>query len=250
MKPIKKNLVFLFVGVLAFARGPLQVWFLGGVFAVWGIGTLTRALRRYWPRFRALRGNKRPPSQEVYSPADPISAALLRHVNCRISAYLQSAYPSVTWEWHTKNPEKLVVENGIGRIKLFGIPDFNYADISFDRLARLGCDMLRIVPLAEVRNADVPKMPKPGQPVDPEVWYGIQGKRILEACVAKLNSHGYSSLLIRENGDICCRQADSEVVRDKFKNLPGKGVWKALVKVIESHGFSAAVAGDCIQVSW
>jgi hypothetical protein len=112
--------------------------------------------------------------------------------------------------------------------------------------------MLRIVSLADLRNAGAPEAAKPrdDQPVDPEVWYGIQGKKVLEACVADLNSHGHARLLIKESGDICFKQADDEVVRDRFKNLPGKSVWPGLVKVIENQGLAAAVTGDCIRVSW
>ncbi|MDR1204516.1 MAG: hypothetical protein LBL26_03420 [Peptococcaceae bacterium] len=262
----KKSLAFLIAGVLAvsaFVKGPEQIWYLAAVFAVWGIWMLGGAMRSglkrigmFFDKKCAARGNKQTEfvSGEVYNP-DPggsVETVLLRHVNCRISSYLKSAYPDVTWEWCSKNPERLAAEGGTGRIRLYGVSDFNYADVVFDQLARIGCDMLRIVPLADLRGAGAPDAPKPrnGQPVDPEVWYGIQGKKILEACVADLNSRGHASLVVKENGDICARQADGEVVRDKFKNLPGKSVWQALVKVIEKQGLSAAVADDCIKVSW
>jgi hypothetical protein len=80
--------------------------------------------------------------------------------------------------------------------------------------------------------------------------YGIQGKKILENCVADLNSRGHASLIIRENGDICVRQAEGETVRDKFKNLPGKNAWQTLVKIIENQGLSASVTDDFIKISW
>jgi len=261
-----KKLTFLIVGVLAvlaFIRGPEQTWCLAGVFAVWAIWPLGGLLRSAGPRIKASLDKKRAEKaakREKYEPTgsfipengDLVGASLLRHVNCRISAYLKSAYPDVTWEWQTKDPERLAAEGGTGRIKLFGIPDFNFADVMFDRMARIDCDMLRIVPFAELKGKTEPEASKPrdDMPVDPAVWYGIQGKKILESCVADLHSRGHASLIIRENGDICCRQADSETVRDKFKNLPGKGVWNALVKVIENQGLSASVMDDCIKVSW
>ena len=260
------SLVFLIVGnllVFAFIRGPLQTWCLGGVYAIWLVWSLGIMLRAVKPRIKASLEKKRLAKKNrrekyeptgLYIPEDSnlVGASLLRHVNCRISAYLKSAYPDVTWEWQTKDPERLAAEGGTGRIKLFGIPDFNFADVMFDRLARIDCDMLRIVPFAELKGKTEPEAVKPrdDMPVDPAVWYGIQGKKILESCVADLHSRGHASLIIKENGDICCRQADSETVRDKFKNLPGKGVWNALVKVIENQGLSASVMDDCIKVSW
>jgi len=112
--------------------------------------------------------------------------------------------------------------------------------------------MLRIVPFAELRGKGDLEAVKPRDDLlfDPEVWYRLQGKKALEACIADLNSRGHASLMIKENGDICCRQADSETVRDKLKSLPGKNVWNALVKVITDQGLSASAMDDCIKVSW
>lgn len=265
-KVFGKSLTFLIVGVLAvlaFVRGQAQAWSLGGVFAVWAVWTIAAALRTLTPRIKASfekrhieRTNRRaeqiPRRSFIPDGGDPVGAALLRHVNCRISAYLKSAYPDVTWDWCSKDPETLAVEGGTGRIKLYGIPDFNYADVMLDQRARIDCDMLRIVPFANAKGTGEPEAEKPrnDMPVDPEVWYGIQGKKILEACVADLNSRGHASLIIKENGDICVRQADSETVRDNFKNLPGKGLWQALARVIEKQGLSASVMDNCIKVSW
>jgi hypothetical protein len=263
-----KKLTFLIVGVLAvlaFIRGTEQTWALAGVFAVFTVWLLVDVLRTGLPRIRkslakkrTARENKRiiarPQGSNLSESGGPVETALLLHVNCRISEYLKSAYPEVTWEWVSQNPEKLAAENGAGRIKLFGIPDFNFADVMFDRFARLECDMLRIVPFAELRGKSEPDAVKPrgDMTVNPEAWYTIQGKKTLEACVTKLNSNGHASLIIKENGDICVLQEETETVRDTFKNLPGKGVWDALVRVIENKnsGLTASVTGDCIKVSW
>ena len=262
-----KKLTFLIVGVLAvfaFIRGPEQTWCLAGVFAVWAAWTLVSALRSNGSHIKASlikkriekesrRADNEPLGSYVRDGDDLVGAALLHHVNCRVSAYLKSAYPEVTWEWCSMNPERLAAEGGTGRIKLFGIPDFNFADVMFDRMARIDCDMLRIVPFSGLRGTageTEAEQPRGDLPVDPEVWYGIQGKKILESCVADLNSRGHASLNIKENGDICARQEDGETVRDKFKNLPGKAVWNALVKVIENQGLSASVMDGCIKVSW
>lgn len=60
-------------------------------------------------------------------------------------------------------------------------------------------------------------MPKQPDPVDPQVWYEVQGRKVLEALITDLHSRGYNSLTIRENGDIAIQQADSEKVRTALK---------------------------------
>jgi len=39
-------------------------------------------------------------------------------------------------------------------------------------------------------------------------------------------------------------------VQSKLKNLPGKGLWNSLVKVLEKDGLSASVEDSGIKVSW
>jgi len=227
------SLTFLIAGVLAvmaFVRGPEQIWFLAGFFAVWVIRAAASVLRPDASRIKTR----------------------LRRMNRRISAYLESAYPGAAWEWQTKEPEKLAADGGAGRIRLCGVPGFGYADVAAGRFTRKSRDMLMLVPFAGLQETDGAEAAESGNgpPADPEVWYGIQGRKILEACIADLNSGGYSSLVIRENGDVCVRQAGGETVRDSFRNLPGKSVWQALARVIEKQGLSASVADGCIEVSW
>lgn len=261
-------LIVAVLAVMALIRGPEQIWFLTGVFAVWGIYMIAAVLLSNKSRINAKleqrrlrkqlsRENKRAAefkANDFHVPEvddAPVGTVLLRHVNHRISAYLKSAYPEVTWEWLSEDPEQLAAKGGTGRIRLFGIADFNFADVMFDQLARIDCDMLRIVPLTELdRVAGESTKPRADQPVDPEVWYSIQGKEVLETCVADLNSRGHASLIINENGEICVRQADSEIVQKKLKNLPGKGLWNNLVKVLENEGLSASVVDNGIKVSW
>lgn len=263
---------FLLVAVLAimaFIRSPYQIWILAGVFAIWIIWMLTAAVlsnkTALQSKFRSHRQKRSRISENKSGTASPHPAystkaanstglVLLRHVSYRISAYLQSAYPSVTWEWCEKTPERIIEKGGIARIRLFGIPDFNYADVMFDQCANIDCDMLRIVPLAQLEGAghesSEPFNPPPQQPVDPAVWYDLQGRQILENLVADLHSRGHSRLTIHENGEICIRQADEEVEQDKFKNFPAKTHWLGIARVLEDAGLAATVEESGIVVSW
>ncbi len=262
---------FLLVSVLAvmaFIRGPHQIWFLAGVFVLWGLWMIVVALISnktvLQAGIRARQQKRRQASESkkvVVHPkvilntevSDSVGLVLLRHVSYRISAFLKSAYPDVTWEWSEKNPEGIIENGGTARIRLFGVPDFNFADVIFDQHANIDCDMLRIVPLAQLGIADdenVPDRTVPQQPLDPAVWYDLQGRQVLENLVADLHSRGYSSLIIHENGDICIWQSDMEVEQDKFKNFPSKAHWSGITKVMESAGLAASVEDNGIVVSW
>lgn len=259
-KALGKNMTFLIVGiliVLAFIKGNAQAWCLGGVFVVWAVWTLVllaKKERTKKPFSKTIKKVKNGASDLAVT-NNGNEAVLLRHLNCRISDYLKSVYPAVTWEWVSENPETLAAEGGTGKIRLFGVADFNYADIMFDQLARINCQMIRIVSFDDLKKNGEPESKhepekKPNQPADPETWYGIQGRNILEDCVADLHARGHASLIIKENGDVCVQQDNIETICDKFKNLPGKSVWQQLVRVIEKQGLSASVVNDCIKVSW
>ena len=185
---------------------------------------------------------------------DSVSAEslLLRHVNHRISAYLRSAYPGITWEWEEKRPEKLALSGGTGRIRVFGVSDFDHADITLDRQANITCSMLKIVPLADNGNSAPPEGEASAdrQPIDPQVWYEVQGRTVLEALVTDLNSRGYSYLTLHENGDACVEEGQQEVTKEHLLGFPEKTYWNRLVEVLESNGLTAEATPGGIRVSW
>lgn len=246
------------LAIMAFIRGELQIWLLGGAFLLWGMWALiplclNAKRKRDYQRKKQQQAQQK--KQFVVPTLDEASKGPLQwHVGCRISAYLQSAYPTATWEWCEKDPERIINQGGTARIKLFDVPDFNYANIIFDKKANIGCDMMRIVPLAEVSGMPVgtqvqpPQSPK--QPADPQVWYEMQGRSVLENLIADLHSRGHSSLTIKDNGDICIKQDNAEVTAKTLKNLPSKIYWQALVKVFEKEGLAAAVTDAGIAVTW
>lgn len=247
------------LAIMAFIRGPLQVWFLAGAFALWVLWVIIpmvitaqkRARRRQ--RRQAPLSAAKPREFNVPELSEPAEGVLLRHVNFRVSAYLKSAYPDVTWEWEEKDPERIITRGGAARIKLFGVPDFNYANVIFDCKANINCDMMKIVPLSEVAGAPSgapAPQPNPPQPTDPQIWYEMQARQVLEDLIADLHSRGHNSLTIRENGDICIKQADAEVAAHTLKNFPARNYWQALAKVFEKEGLAAAVTDTGLAVTW
>lgn len=261
-KRSSSNVTALLVAVLAimaFIRGPLQIWFLAGAFVLWGlwviIPTMIKAQKRSaCPRQkRQMPPAAKPRDFQFLDLDEPTESVLLRHVNFRISAYLKSAFPDVTWEWQEKEPERIIKNGGAARIRIFGVPDYNYASVVFDSKANIGCDVMKIVPLSEAVGtpSEVPTAPKPHQqPSDPQIWYELQGRKVLEDLIADLHSRGHSSLSIKDNGDICIKQADAEVTAQTLKNFPERNYWQALTKVFEKEGLAAAVTETGLAVTW
>lgn len=249
------------LAVKAFIRGNVQIWLLAGVFAVWTAWASVRFIIPYLKlqkcRYECRKvqkkyGEKKQSHFEMPDVSDPVDLVLLRHVNFRISAYLQSAYPDATWEWREEFPEKIAAKGGTGRIQLYGVQDFNFADVSFNQNADINCELLKIVPMAELNkpSGETETIPQKRNPVDPQVWYEKQGRTVLESMIADLESRGHHSLTILENGEIAIKQADTEVIKPAFENVPEKMYWTRLAKVFQSEGMAANVTERGIVLSW
>lgn len=258
-------LIGVVVAIMALAQGRLRTGLLLAVFALWGIRMAAFLLSPHIKRYRRTRARRQqaekrqreenaPPELFRLTETDGSLAEqlLLRHVNHRISAYLRSAYPDITWEWCGKKPEKIILQGGVGRIRVFGVSDFDHADIRIDQQANISCDMLKTVPLntAGGQEPAVDKIPPNKQPVDPQIWYEVQGRKVLEALVADLNSRGHSRMVLHENGDVCVTEDKAEVAKEHLVNFPEKVYWDRLVQVFERNGLAAEVTAAGIQVSW
>ena len=149
-------------------------------------------------------------------------------------------------------PEQLIRNGGTGRIRVFGIDEFDHADVTLDQNANIKCDMVKIVPLSKVggETSEDDATPPNRQPVDPRIWYETQGRSVLEALISDLNSRGHSKLTLRENGDICIEQGEDAVSQEHLNNFPQKVYWPRLAEVLESNGLAAEVTAQGIQVSW
>lgn len=249
------------IAILALVRGSWQARLLFGISALWGAWLLAFCLLPHMRNaVRHPKCRKRPsktsspslPLQTLAADSTPTETLLLCHVNHRISAYLKSAYPDITWEWEEKRPEKLALAGGTGRIRVFGVPDFDHADITLDRQANIACSMVRIVPLADAGNGASPDghTPPGRQPADPHVWYEIQGRAVLETLVADLNSRGHNYLTLHENGDACVEEGQKEIPKEHLAGFPEKVYWPRLVQVLEGNGLAAEITPGGIRISW
>lgn len=255
------------IAILALVRGTWQTGLLLGVFALWGTWVVAFLLRPYMQQAKRRRMRqqqlKTRHSEEIApviqripnmpeSGNESVEQLLLRHVNHRISVYLRSVYPDVTWEWTEKQPQKLAVHGGVGRIRVFGVADFDHADVTVDQQANISCSMVKIVPLSMAGGNDSSKDKQPPnkQPLDPQIWYEAQGRTVLETVMADLNSRGHKTLTLHDNGDICIIKDKDEVSEEHLSNFPEKVYWPRLVQVFERNGLAAEITARGIQVSW
>ncbi len=255
-------LIVIVLALMAFTRGYVQLVLTTVAFTVWSVWAI---LRFFKPIISAkLDAREAQKIRKHYeeeerrlNPAsdDGTGIVLLRHVNHRITAHLQTAYPGATWEWRVDDPETLVAKGGTGRIQVFGVADFNYADVSVNTNAEINCEMLKIVPMSEIQSETVSgeeeEAPKPLQnPINPQIWYEQKGRVVLENLITDLSSRGHSSLSITENGDVIIKQADKEICKTTLEAMPDKVYWHRLAKVFQSEGLAADVTDNAVVLSW
>lgn len=255
-------LVAAVLSIVAFVRSDTQIWLLTGAFTIWAIWVTAAFVL---PAFQEQEAEKRRSARRAAYDAqqqklrslsteddDTFGPVLLRHVNHRISAYLKAVYPDAAWEWRSPEPEKLILHGGTGRIAISGIPDYEQAEVTFDQQANFTCSLLKVTPVVQytAENGTSEKLPALPSEADPQVWFEQQGRQVLDDLIYDLASRGYSSLTIRDNGDVCIRQGDTEKPQTSFKNLPDRVYWPRLLKVFEREGIAASMTDDAIALNW
>ena len=245
------------IAILAFVHSNLEIPLLIGAFVLWGLWVVWVLLLPSWRSVQAYKHRERQRQRfndtlaAINMPDPEVAQTLLRHINYRISSYLKAAYPDAKWEWLTEEPILLAVQGGTGRLRVHGIPDYNFVDVMLDKKGGLTCSLVKVVPVLP-QDADETQQPTPNeQPVDPQVWYELQGRKTLESLVSDLSSRGHSSLSLREDGSICIQSDNAEeTVAGAFRSFPEKVYWPRLAKVLEQEGLAAEVWDDHIAVAW
>lgn len=243
-------LIGIVIAILALIRGRMLLPLLLAVFAVWLLWWLLAQALPLWRGNRAYRVKEAQLREQKASAnvGGQLAEALLCHVNYRITAMLHAAYPNARWEW-LDEPSRFAVEGGTARIRVYGIPEHDYADVKLDQKANLDCSLVKLSPLMP---GSPDAQPPNQQPVNPRIWFETRGRAVLEALVTDLNSRGHSSLTVRENGDIFVqtKENETEPVKETFLDFPEKVYWPQLVKVLEEEGYAADARDADILVSW
>lgn len=239
--------------MIALTQGILRTVLLSVAAAAWMVWLAMLFIVRYQKQSRWRKKHTETGSEEN-AEENTTEQLLLNHVNYRISARLCAAYPEATWQWCMKNPVRFVCKGGTGRIRVFGIDEYEYADIRIDRRGNLSCSLIKSVRLDKegTGNAgdDQQKTPPNKQPVDPRIWYETQGRAVLERLVADLNSRGHSSLTLLENGDISIQEDKKDVTVEHFSVFPEKVYWPGLIRVLQGDGLAADATTQGIQITW
>jgi len=237
-------LVGVVVAILAVVRGPWLLPLLLSTFAVWGLWLLwTRAL----PFQRAMKAQRQREQAGNFNRS--LAQTLLCHVNYRVSDCLKAGYPDARWEWMMRDPALFVAQGGTGRIRVYGITDYDFADVTVEQSGKLSCSLVKLAP---VQKAKEEPLPPNRQDLDPQLWYDAHARQVLERLVADLDSRGHSSLSLKEDGSICiCPKGDGEEVKQGvLANFPAKGLWPRLAEILEQEGLAATVQDNCIAITW
>ena len=242
-------LIGVVIAILALLRGPMQTVLLLVTFALWGLWVMLTLLRPAWRANRAYRSREERAAkeQEAFSGTN-LAGLLLCHVNYRVSDYLRGVYPNARWEWTMSDPVLFIAHGGTGRIRLYGVPDYEYADVTLDQKGSLRCSLVKIVPVQDSGQGISSGQPSP----DPSVWYELEGRAVLDTLIADLRSRGHSSLTLNEDGSVSVQQsADGrKTTKHTFATFPEKAYWPRLADTLAQEGLSANVQDSRIVVSW
>lgn len=242
-------LIGVVIAILALVRGPVQTVLLLITFALWGLWVVLTLLRPAWRTNRTYRQREERETREQDALSGRnVAGLLLCHVNYRVSDYLKSAYPNARWEWVMQDPILFIAQGGTGRIRLYGVPDYEYADVTLDRQGGLNCSLVKIVPVGD----DGQGAPS-GQPShDPSVWYELEGRTVLDTLIADLRSRGHSSLTLNEDGSISFQPENgaSKATKRAFASFPEKVYWPRLADTLAQEGLASDIQPDHIVVSW
>lgn len=256
-------LVVAVLAIVTFVRSAWELPLLAAAFIVWGAWVLwTQILPTLRLSRRVLANDKlRRTKETTWSPRpnerteknleEEMACILLRYVNRRISDQLKTLNPNIRWEWEEKDPALLAVRSGIGRIRLYGIPDYRHADVALNPDGTLTCALIKTVtePDTEAGQALEPSEP---QNADPQEWYSQEGKTVVKALVADLDSRGFSQLTIQEGGRVLVLPLEGGKEREVglLKDFPIKEHWPSLTRILEWDGYAAAVRENGIAVVW
>ena len=242
-------LIGVVIAILALLRGPVQTVLLLITFALWGLWVVLTLLRPAWRANRVYRQREEREAREQDALSGRnVAGLLLRHVNYRVSDYLKSGYPNARWEWVMQDPILFIAQGGTGRIRLYGVPDYEYADVTLDQRGSLNCSLVKIVPVQDSGQGAPFDQPSP----DPSVWYELEGRGVLDTLIADLRSRGHSSLTLNEDGSISFQPeaGGRNATKRAFACFPEKVYWPRLADTLAQEGLSADVQDSHIVVSW
>lgn len=252
----------LIVAVLAitcFTRGNARVWFYASAFLIWSISVLRWYLMPIIKRYKysketrqILKQGKKAKGTMSSDNNIYLSHTLLCHVNHRVTGYIRSIYPDATWKWVSDNPINIITKGGTGRIELYNVEDYNFADVFFDRDANIACSLLKVVSFNEAAQTEVQDSTAEINKldVDPQVWFEKRGRLILKNLIADLSSRGHNTLIIKDDGSCVIEQGDKQIAVSQLEAFPERVYHPKLIKVLAGAGIAAKSIDAGLSVTW
>lgn len=179
----------------------------------------------------------------------PMELALMLHVNLRITESLHAIYPKATWSWVNDDPKQIVLNNGIGRIRVSGAGDYNFADIQIERTGTINCSMVQEMPELMLPAKAEGQYPIK-RPLNPQIWYEQQGRTILQNVITDLHSRGHAALTVSEDGSILIEENEEAVTYRRLADFPTRKYWDQLVQVFQKDGLAAKIEPKGLQLTW
>lgn len=243
------------IAICALVRGAWELPLLVLVVGVWALWTVLFYLIPLHRLNRLEKKRQKRLGREIRELNDDgvtderLARLLLRHVSYRVSAALRSGYPDANWEWTMENPVLFVANGGTGRIRVFGVPGFEFADVTLDEYANLSCMLVKVEPVQKAATGEAEKLPT----FNPRVWYDTRAKSIIQDIVNDLNSRGYNRLYLAESGELYTKptgNGDELPLKTALPDMPAKVYWPKLVEVLAQDGLGAVVQEDRLQLAW
>ena len=145
-----------------------------------------------------------------------------------------------------------MANGGTGRIELFGVKEYNFADISFDNDANIDCSLLKIVSLKQAAQTEGQEATTetPKSEIDPQVWFEKSGRIVLKNLIADLSSRGHNTLIIKDDGSCVIKQGEQNITVSQLEAFPERVYHPRLIKVMAGAGIAAKTVDAGLSVNW
>lgn len=173
-----------------------------------------------------------------------MEALLLCQISHRVTGKLQSAYPNATWNWERQPIISDFLDGTILRIQTKNTNEFNHAELCLDQYGNLRLQMLVIEPLK--KSSEPQKEPS----VDPQAWYDLIGRSILEKVIQDVHSRGYQKLFINEQGEVYITEGKQKEVKETFEHFPPRVHWAALTDILKTDELAAVETDNGLELTW
>ena len=220
----------------------------------WNVWLVTRKIIPFAKRKKQQREEKKAAKEDKQAKQEakdtrPVELVMMLHVNHRITDHLHTIYPNATWAWMEKNPQHLALYGGIGRIRVNGVEDYEYADVKIEPTGNITCSMVKQMPELRIeRKAESSASTK--QPLNPQIWYEKQGRTVLQNVITDLHSRGHAALTVSEDGSILIQENEEAVTVTHLADFPARNYWNQLVQVFQRDGLAAKIEPKGLQLTW